>query len=143
MIPLLRNHLYSSPVATQQIINWTPTCPLPVLWVKLSQAWREALLRLKSPPWVLYSSLEHRTLFMLPAVTCRIQFLAVVGLTSLIPCWLSILGFSQLLEATRIPLHIDFLSSGGHGMSYYLRLQIPEPVSALNLMLSRAQVGVP
>lgn len=80
---------------------------------------------------------------MLTPVTGRIQFLGVIGLTSLIPCWLSILGLSQLPEATRIPLHVDFLSSGGHSMSYYLTLQIPEALSALNLMLSRAQVGLP
>ena len=79
----------------------------------------------------------------LTPVTGRIQFLGVTRLTSLIPCWLSILGLSQLPEATRIPLHVDFLSSGGHSMSYYLTLQIPEALSALNLMLSRAQVGLP
>ena len=124
MIPLLRRHLYLSPIVAQ-IISLTPTYSLPVPQVEFSWAWLESLLRLKSPCWPLCSSLELRILFH--SYSCYWQNSVPCSCRTDVPDSLLVvnLGLSQLLEATCIPLHIDSASSGEHSVSYCLMLQIP------------------
>lgn len=57
---------------------------------------------------------------MLIHVVVRIQFLMAIGLSSLLPCWLSPEGYSQLLDATHIPQLVapsSIFKAGNDGLS--------------------------
>lgn len=62
-------------------------------------------------------------------VADRIRFLEVLGLRSLIVCWLRVMGHAQFLEETSGPSHIGLSQQG----SFLLQSQ-PENLSLSSLL---------